>query len=71
MNIVTRLALIERLLEGAALEAREQPNAPQLRRSTGEGRRLVDELDQAQMIKAASHLRPDLSASRPQRSSAD
>ncbi|HZO27594.1 MAG TPA: hypothetical protein VFH48_16580 [Chloroflexota bacterium] len=58
MNIVTRLALIEQLLEDAALEAREQPTAPQLRWSAGEGRRLVDELDQAQMIKAASHLRP-------------
>lgn len=58
MNIVTRLALIEQLLEDVATESSDQAEAPQLRQPAGEGRRLVTDLDQAQMLKAASYLRP-------------
>ena len=58
MNIVTRLAIIEQLLEGATSESNDQLDAPQFRRPAGEGRRLVSDLDQAQMLKAASYHRP-------------
>jgi hypothetical protein len=63
MNIVTRLAIIEQLLEDAASEANDQLDAPQFRRPAGEGRRLVTDLDQAQMLKAASYIRPSRHAS--------
>lgn len=58
MNIVTRLAIIEQLLEEAPSERNERPDVAPLRRPSGEGRRLVDELDQAQMLKAAAYFRP-------------
>jgi hypothetical protein len=58
MNIVTRLAIIEQLLESAAFERNERPDIAPFRQPAGEERRLVDDLDQAQMLKAASHVRP-------------
>ena len=58
MNIVTRLAIIEQILEDATVEPTGRLIAAPFRRPTGEGRRLVDDLDQAQMLKAASYFRP-------------
>lgn len=63
MNLMTRLAIIEQLLQDAALDAYEQQDSPQAQRPTGEGWQLVDDLDQAQMLKAASYLRPTRRAS--------
>jgi hypothetical protein len=57
MNIVTRLAIIEQLLEEATLESGHQLDSPSVRQNDAKGQQLVDELDQAQMLKAASHLR--------------
>ena len=57
MNIVTRLAIIEQLLEDAAFEPSQRIDSSSIRQDSGEGQRLVDDLDQAQMLKAASHLR--------------
>jgi hypothetical protein len=58
MNIVTRLAIIEQLLEGAAIERHERIDITPFRQPAGEARRLVDDLDQAQMLKAATYFRP-------------
>lgn len=58
MNIVTRLAIIEQLLEGAPSERNSRLDIAPFQQPAGEERRLVDNLDQAQMLKAASHLRP-------------
>ena len=63
MNIVTRLAIIEQLLEGASFERNERIDIAPFRQPAGEGRRLVDELDQAQMLKAATYFRPSRHAS--------
>lgn len=62
MNIVTRLAIIEQLLEGAAIERSERLDVAPFRQPAGEGRQLVD-LDQAQMLKAATYFRPSRNAS--------
>lgn len=58
MNIVTRLAIIEQILEDGASEASGRLAAPPFQRHIGDGRRLIDDLDQAQMLKAAAYLRP-------------
>jgi hypothetical protein len=63
MNIVTRLAIIEQLLEEATLESSHELDTRSVRQSDASGQQLVDELDQAQMLKAASHLRPSRHAS--------
>ena len=63
MNIVTRLAIIEQLLEDAAIERSERLDVAPSRQPAGEGRRLVDDLDQAQMLKAATYFRPSRNAS--------
>ena len=58
MNIVTRLAIIEQLLEDAALDSGHKFDSTSFRPIVGKDQRLVDKLDQAQILKAASHLRP-------------
>jgi hypothetical protein len=58
MNIVTRLAIIEQLLVEAAFERNERPDITPFRQPAGEGRRLVDDLDQAQMLKATTYFSP-------------
>jgi len=58
MNIDARLAILERLLEDTTSDHHDHVGAAQYGRRLGEGRQLVDDLDQAQMLKAAAYLSP-------------
>ena len=58
MNIVTRLAIIEQIMEGTPFERTERRDVAPSRQPAGEGRGLVKKLDQAQMLKAATYSRP-------------
>ena len=58
MNIMTRLAIIEQILEDGASEPTDRVTGAPIQRRTGDGRRLIDDLDQAQMLKAAAYIRP-------------
>lgn len=58
MNIVTRLADIERLLAEVTSSFEGQPDSDQTARTVPEGARLIDDLDQAQMLKAAAYSTP-------------
>ena len=58
MHIVTRLAIIEQFLVDAAVERNERPAIAPLRQPAGAGQRLVDDLDQAQMLKATTYFSP-------------
>lgn len=58
MNIVTRLAIIEQVVEDGASEPVGRVTGAPFQQPIGEGRRLIDDLDKAQMLKAASYLRP-------------
>jgi hypothetical protein len=59
MNIMTRLAIIEQILEDGASEPTDRLTGAPIQRRIGDGRRrLIDDLDQAQMLKAVAYIRP-------------
>jgi hypothetical protein len=58
MNIDSRLADIERLLAEVYSDLHQRAAAGAARRAASEGRQLVDDLDHAQIMKAASYLGP-------------
>ena len=58
MNIVTRLADLERLLAEVSTNLDEDSTSIGSRHGVSEGQRLIDDLDHAQMLKATSYLDP-------------
>ena len=57
MKIITRPAIIEQFLEEAALESRPRVDTSPFRQPVDKEHQLVNDLDHAQILKAASHLR--------------
>jgi hypothetical protein len=58
MNIVARLADLERLLAEVSTDLHQHNEDGGYRRAASEGRQLIDDLDHAQTLKAASYLGP-------------
>ena len=64
MNIATGIADLERLLAEVSTDHHEPSDNRGLARPLTDGRQLVDDLDYAQIMKAASYLHPSRHAGR-------